>query len=400
MLTCGRKCILLNFQYTLLTMLYWSGYAVIFGYVSAYLSGKGLSNTMIGIVTAVVAIASTILQPLTASMIERGKKSALRNTIMVEALIFTVTDILLLAVHAFPLALIILLYAILLIVLQIMTPLLNAVGTISMQLGLAINYGLARGFGSGTYSLTSFLAGKLTGRYGIDVIPVLPGIAFALLLVLLIMNREKLAGLSHASAGAEKATVARTSLMKKYPSFFIVLIGAICLHTAHMNLNTFGFQIVQNKGGGTEELGLAIAIASASEVPMMMLFGLFRKRLKPVMWPFLAGIFYIIRTIGTMLTPGVAGFYVMQALQMFSWALLAVSSVFYVSSVVNPDDEVRGQAAFTTTLTIGSIISSFLGGMLLDTSGFNGMMVFSIIAAVTRYRKNTLIRSQKIRESA
>ena len=90
-------------------MLYWSGYAVIFGYVSAYLSGKGLSNTMIGIVTAVVAIASTILQPLTASMIERGKKSALRNTIMVEALIFTVTDILLLAVHAFPLALIILL---------------------------------------------------------------------------------------------------------------------------------------------------------------------------------------------------------------------------------------------------------------------------------------------------
>ena len=141
-------------------MLYWSGYAVIFGYVSAYLSGKGLSNTMIGIVTAVVAIASTILQPLTASMIERGKKSALRNTIMVEALIFTVTDILLLAVHAFPLALIILLYAILLIVLQIMTPLLNAVGTISMQLGLAINYGLARGFGSGTYSLTSFWQGS------------------------------------------------------------------------------------------------------------------------------------------------------------------------------------------------------------------------------------------------
>ena len=67
---------------------------------------------------------------------------------------------------------------------------------------------------------------------------------------------------------------------------------------------------------------------------------------------------------------------------MFSWALLAVSSVFYVSSVVDPDDEVRGQAAFTTTLTIGSIISSFLGGMLLDTSGFNGMMIFTIIAAI------------------
>jgi len=363
-------------------MFYWSGYAVIFGYVSAYLSGKGLSNTMIGVVTAVVAIAATILQPMTASMIERGKKGALRNTIMIEAVIFTVADLLLLTAHEFPLALIILLYAVLLIVLEIMTPLLNAVGTISMQFGIAINYGVARGFGSGIYSLTSFISGKLTGRYGIDVIPVLPGIVFVLLLLLLIVNRDNLARLSHESPKTESVAEAKMSLMNKYPSFFIVLIGAVCLHTAHMNLNTFGFQIVQNKGGGTEELGLAIAIASASEVPMMMLFGLFRKKLKPVMWPFLAGIFYIIRTIGTMLTPGVAGFYVMQALQMFSWALLAVSSVFYVSSVVDPDDEVRGQAAFTTTLTIGSIISSFLGGMLLDTSGFNGMMIFTIIAAI------------------
>lgn len=371
-----------NLQYTIMTMFYWSGYAVIFGYVSAYLSGKGLSNTMIGVVTAVVAIAATILQPMTASMIERGKKGALRNTIMIEAVIFTVADLLLLTAHEFPLALIILLYAVLLIVLEIMTPLLNAVGTISMQFGIAINYGVARGFGSGIYSLTSFISGKLTGRYGIDVIPVLPGIVFVLLLLLLIVNRDNLARLSHESPKTESVAEAKMSLMNKYPSFFIVLIGAVCLHTAHMNLNTFGFQIVQNKGGGTEELGLAIAIASASEVPMMMLFGLFRKKLKPVMWPFLAGIFYIIRTIGTMLTPGVAGFYVMQALQMFSWALLAVSSVFYVSSVVDPDDEVRGQAAFTTTLTIGSIISSFLGGMLLDTSGFNGMMIFTIIAAI------------------
>ena len=66
---------------------------------------------------------------------------------------------------------------------------------------------------------------------------------------------------------------------------------------------------------------------------------------------------------------------------MLGWALIAVSSVYYVNSIMDEQDAIKGQAYMTMTYTLGSVIGALLGGALIDMAGVNMMLVFGTAAA-------------------
>ena len=66
---------------------------------------------------------------------------------------------------------------------------------------------------------------------------------------------------------------------------------------------------------------------------------------------------------------------------MLGWALIAVSSVYYVNSIMDAQDAIKGQAYLTMTYTLGSVLASLLGGALIDKAGVNAMLIFGTAAA-------------------
>ena len=66
---------------------------------------------------------------------------------------------------------------------------------------------------------------------------------------------------------------------------------------------------------------------------------------------------------------------------MLGWGLIAVSSVYYVNSVMEEQDAIKGQAYITMTYTLGSVIGALLGGALIDAAGVNAMLIFATVSA-------------------
>lgn len=57
-------------------------------------------------------------------------------------------------------------------------------------------------------------------------------------------------------------------------------------------------------------------------------------------------------------------------------------SVYYVNAGMEPEDAIKGQAYFTMTYTLGCVIGSFLGGVLIDFAGVNSMLIFATVSAL------------------
>lgn len=180
---------------------------------------------------------------------------------------------------------------------------------------------------------------------------------------------------------SKKQTSNPLQFLRKYKRFTIVLVGCILIYLGHVLLNSFTFQIVQSKGGGSSEMGTATAIAAMSELPTLFLFGYMLKKARCDIWFRLTGIFFTLKSLGSLLAPNMTVFYGIQIFQMLGWGLMAAASVYYVNSIMDAEDAIKGQAYITMTYTLGSVIGAFLGGALIDFSGVNTMLLFATISA-------------------
>ena len=114
---------------------------------------------------------------------------------------------------------------------------------------------------------------------------------------------------------------------------------------------------------------------------LVFLFGYMIKKVRADIWFRISGIFFMVKTLGTLLAPNILSFYFVQIFQMFGWALITVSSVYYVNSVMEEQDAIKGQAYMTMTYTLGSVLGALIGGALIDAVGVNTTLVFATVAA-------------------
>lgn len=68
---------ILNIEYGAVHATYWMTYAIIGSFASAFLLGRGYSNSEIGVILAVGSVAAVFLQPVLADIADRSKKISL-----------------------------------------------------------------------------------------------------------------------------------------------------------------------------------------------------------------------------------------------------------------------------------------------------------------------------------
>lgn len=179
--------IFMTLLYSLVQMLFWAAYAIVYGYVSVYLLGSGFSSTLEGTIVALSAVFAALLQPYLAEKTDRAGGKAVKKVLFLLSLLFLLVVILLFVMKpevGFGHVMTGVLYCAAILLLQAATPFVYSLGTVSARSGLSLNYGLARGLGSAGYSIASFLAGRAINKVGIKFIP---GGSIILLILLLVV---------------------------------------------------------------------------------------------------------------------------------------------------------------------------------------------------------------------
>lgn len=362
--------------YAAIQSFFWVCYAAMMGFASMYLLQAGFDNSQVGMLIAAAGLLSALLQPVVAAYADRPGSTPVGKLVICSGTLSLICAALLLFTRGSTL-LTGLLYGCCMVLLQLTTPLVNSLGIGAVNCGEKLDFGIARGFGSLGYAAAAYLIGLLANRFGAATVPVCMGLGFFLLLTV--------AGFGSTGAKAppdEKTAPARGGFLKRYPRYGAVLFGLVLIFISHVVLNSFTFQIVEAKGGASREMGIAMAFASLIELPVMFLFSWMLKKAKSHVWFRLSGVFFFLKCLGTLLCKDIPGFYAVQLLQMFGWALMTVSAVFYINAIMAPEDSVKGQACYTVSLTLGNVVGAIAAGRILDNMGVQAMLVFGTVSAL------------------
>lgn len=363
----------LTLHYTLLQCFYWMGFAMVLGFTSVYMLGSGFTSTQNGLTVAVAGLISAVLQPIAAANADDPAGFGLKR-IMLTAAAVTVAGGAAMLIFTGHKALIILFFGLCICLMQMMMSQMNALGVGSVNGGHALNIGLGRGLGSAAYAVTMSVLGGFVESRGANMIPMCLILFMTAFFFCLMMYPAPAA--APRSSGSTGGSV--IAFLKKYPRYAGALAGTLLVFISHVLANSFAYQIALTKGGGSRETGIAMGIAAAVELPTMMVFSLLARKKPAISWFRISGIFATLKTLGMLLCTGVMGFYAVQFFQMGGWALLTVSSIFYINSIMEPGDTVKGQAYYGMTHTIGTVLGSMAGGWMIDALGVNVMLTAAV----------------------
>ncbi|AQP48120.1 hypothetical protein BW730_12070 [Tessaracoccus aquimaris] len=368
-------------RYAVLQSTYWSGFCLIVSFASVYLLAQGLSNSEIGILIAVASALATVLQPLVAGVADRSRWP-LRLWIVASGILMAALAVALL-VPGQPRLLVAITYGVLVGSIQIVQPLVNSVGMDAINLGIRLNFGLARACASLTFALLSLAAGRIVESTSSQALPVLM-IAMQVLFVASAATFVFRRPAPHRDEEVAPEPVQEPEPLDRaaWMRFGLVLAGFTLAMASHNVLNGFMFQVVTFHGGTASDMGLAVMIAALTELPTMIGFNRLVRRWTPGVLMIVAGVGFAVKSIATYLAPNLAGIYAAQALQFAAFGLIVPASVYYVNRHFPPSQRVTGQAYMTMTATAGSVIGSVVGGVVLDVAGVPTMLLLGAVFGV------------------
>ena len=373
-----------SIKYCLLHGVYWMCFCLLFSFSSVYLLGKGFTDRQIGFVLALGGVIAVFLQSKVAEIADRSNKITLRHIIIIISFLSIFVAVINL-VFGTGVGRIRLFYITLVVLLQIMMPLINAVGMECVNNGIELNFGLARGIGSVTFSLLSLVVGSFLEGRNPNLIMFLGIFLYAVLILIAFSFKFDITKSNKSSKNDEISENIDIDIKKEKKNyrFYFMLVGVVLIFSSHILLNNFLFQITKNIGGSSEQMGIAMAICAFVELPTMMSFGFLIRKIRANMMIKISALFFALKTLATYFCGGIFSLYAVQLMQIFGFALFTPASVYYVNSVSPENQKAKGQALLGVAITLGGVLGNYFGGLFIETFGVTrSLLIFSIIGFV------------------
>lgn len=363
-----------RYQYMLLQICYWMLYCVGYSYVTLYLLGQGFKAGDVGIITAVFGTISALLQPIIGKLADRGGKTGWKPQLMAMLLLSIIDTVLMLLVNQKLAQGII--FGIFLMLLSCMMPLVNSANFYYENQGVQMKFGIARGLGSLFYAGASYAIGRFTMGGNIRAVAVCGVVISVIFLLVAItfpynMNRVVVKDIEKSQGG----------FIRKYPTFFVVLLGFIFVLIFHNIANTYLLQMMEAVGGTSADYGAAVAFSAVLELPVMFGFARLSKRFSMHVLLSVCGAAFAIKSIFYLLATNVAMMYVTQLWQALAFALFIPASVYFAQKTVEEQDMVKGQALVTTSITVGAVLGNLIGGFWMDQFGVRSVISMTVVCA-------------------
>lgn len=334
-------------------------------FVTPYLAAAQVSNKDIGILVAVSCLLAVVLQQFFGRLVDRniidGKKLLLFLTAI---LTFAAFSLVFINVGSLSKAII---FGGLYCITFVMMPVLYSFSFFYENKGVSVNYGVARGCGSMSFAVCSMILGYLVAQFGTSLVPISCGILGAVLFAILMTMPALKGTTSHAQTTA-------TLKLSKFPAFRLMLIGLSLVMLFHNMLMTYFIYAIENVGGDSSNMGIALAIAAALEIPVLFLYTRIKGQTQSKIFLTASGIAFFVKAFLFVFAQSVTMIYLVQCLQIISYGLMAAARVYYVDETVGKKYETTGQAYMSATETIGIVLGSVVGGFLMQGFGIDAVL--------------------------
>lgn len=365
----------LTASYGAIQFFFWFVYGTALAFASPYLLDCGLSNTEIGLISAAACALSVLLQPAVSAYADREKSPSIKTFLLIAGGGMMVFGLFLTLVYGKGGLLNGLLLGCAILLVQMALPFTNALATETINQGKRLDFSFARAFGSIGYAVMSVTIGRLIAWKGTAVEPwalILTSACFFLSVMLFPFAKGR-------KEEHEKAKDSATAFLGRYPAFAVTLAGCVLIYISHVVINNFTYQIVVPRGGASEHMGTALALAGLLEVLAMFFFSALTRWKDSGFWFRLSGVFFTLKALGTLLAPNMTVFYLVQLFQPLGWGLMTVASVYVVNDLMREQDRIKGQAYMTMSLSAATIIGSLGGGWMIDAFGVDGMLIAAVV---------------------
>jgi PPP family 3-phenylpropionic acid transporter len=353
-------------------------------FASAFLLQRGFSSSLIGLVIGIGSIGSLFLEPVLAHYADHAK-AGLTDILNVLVGLFILTAGSLLVWKSGSPALFVF-YILINILHTIQHPLINEMNYRLERAGHTMNFGIARAMGSLGFSIMSALLGVLVEKAGVQMIP-LSAIAISLVMaVLLFLLRPMMPKRDAVQKEAAETRAGSASEMlafaKGHRRLMLVTLGGTFLMFSSVTCGYYLLQIIMHVGGNAQDMGIALALAAFTEIPVMMLFSRLQDRLSSGMILRIAAGGYILKQLTLLLARNYGMILFSQMFQMISFALFLPAIVAYAHEHTEAEDGVKGQALMPLSAVGSSLLASLFGGVLIDSLGIPFLLLVCLFTAV------------------
>lgn len=368
----------LTLKFSAVQSLYWIGCCVVFSFLTPYFQSLGYNAFMIGVLSMVMSLSSTIAQPLWGIYCDRSGR--LKQVFLVSVAVSVPFAFLLIAAGKSFVLLCISIFMLSSTFLS-MPSLIDAWIMKLGNLGQRVNYSLARGFGSLFFAIVAIVFGSVLDRTGMWIISPAFGAAAAALIAAALFIKAPDAEAHHGS-GNFPFRQSLSGLLKNR-KFINLIISVTILFAGTSAIDmTFYPVLMRELGGGNTELGIGFFLMAFSEVPVMFFYSRLARRLQERQMICISLLFYVCKCLLIASAPSVTMLVLAQGLQMFSFGLLLPAVVNYINKIIESSSMVTAQVVFSSaTYGIGTIIGSLAGGAIAEALGVRPMMfiLFSMV---------------------
>lgn len=348
-------------RYSAIQFSYWAASTGASAFAAAYLLERNVSSAAVGAVLASAGVLSCIVQPFLAAVQDRAQAPALNHTLFrISALCCLCFALQLLT--GLPLFAVGFCYMAGVFCASTMQPLLNALSVASNQAGYPVDYGAARGAGAAASALATLVLGFSLERLGVQILPVFV-LAMRMLSMMMLAGYPFLQRTKVQDASNQSCSV--TAFFLRYRWYCVSLCGIALLGMFHAMTENYLIAILRRLGGSSSHVGTALFISSLSAAPVIFSFSAIRKHVRDTTLLKIAAASFLIKSVGFCLAESISSIYLLQLLQMTSYALLAPAEVYYAGARVRRQDMVKGQAFITAAYALGCSAGNFAGGQLL-----------------------------------
>ena len=382
----------LNSEYAGIFGAYWMFYGIVSSFCSAYLLDIGYTNSEIGIVLAVASVVSVFMQPALANLADRSQKLGAIGVAELSTVAMMVLEVGLFIINKKTLALWVI-YMLVMAWELALQPLFNSMARRLSESGFKINFGVCRAGGSLAYAIFTAIMGTFVEKFGTIILPGTGIALLALLLGILLLcsrtlkrateahaqNREAL-GVIQEEEEAEEIDL--KMFVRRNKLFILLSVFIMILFFQNTITNNFMFQIVDGVGGTSEDMGRIFAVMAALEIPGLFFFDNIHKKFSCSTLLKFASLAFVGKVLTLYLSNSVAMVYAAHFFQLFSFSIFLAGIVQFINEIMERGEAVRGQAVYTTAITIGAVFANIIGGIILDVSGPKTMLLISLILTV------------------
>ncbi|BAL01728.1 hypothetical protein OBV_45290 [Oscillibacter valericigenes Sjm18-20] len=369
-----------NITYFSLQIWFWGMMAAFSGYQTAIILGRGFSSGQAGIFISLGCLAGIFAQPMLGAWADRHPEVPLKR-------LFGGCMLLALGCHGvfyfarpgfFGTAVIFLALG----ALETNSyPLIDAMSMQFLNAGVNVRYSLGRGLGAFAYAIVSVLVGQQARRFGVESAL----ITHAALVILILAALTVFPAFSPSALPAENTEPAHSPvyILKHNPAFTVMLGAGFFGLMAVMPIVNFLINLVNDRGGDSGDLGLALFLMAASELPGALLFQWLWKKTNIEKVMLVSVVFMAMKPLLFFFCRNLRLLLVLQPVQMLGYGLFNPGNVYFANENVPPEDRVQGQSLkMVATNGLSGVLGNLIAGSIIDRGGVDTMLLFCFFSGM------------------